>query len=132
MGTRGRKQCGRGPRAPSAAQVVAATHPHDPWRWVFDATGHSVTSRLLVGVLGAVALVWLATAVVSYRDAHREIDALLDAHLSQAATLLVAQAVHEVEEIETEHSPAVTPYGQKVAFQVWEHGRRLRVHSVDA
>jgi len=91
-----------------------------------------MTSRLLVGVLGAVALVWLATAVVSYRDAHREIDALLDAHLSQAAALLVAQAVHEVEEIKTEHSPAVTPYGQKVAFQVWEHGRRLRVHSVDA
>jgi two-component system, OmpR family, sensor kinase len=91
-----------------------------------------VTSRLLVGVLGAVALVWLATAVVSYRDARREIDALLDAHLSQAAALLVAQAVHEVEEIKTEHSPAMAPYGQKVAFQVWEHGRRLRVHSVDA
>ncbi len=91
-----------------------------------------MTSRLLVGVLGAVALVWLATAVVSYRDARREIDALLDAHLSQAAALLVAQATHEIEEIKTEHSPALTPYGQKVAFQVWEHGRRLRVHSGDA
>jgi two-component system, OmpR family, sensor kinase len=91
-----------------------------------------VTSRLLVGVLGAVALVWLATAVLSYRDARREIDALLDAHLSQAAALLVAQASHEIEEIETEHSPALGPYGQKVAFQVWEHGRRLRLHSADA
>jgi two-component system, OmpR family, sensor kinase len=91
-----------------------------------------VTSRLLVGVLGAVALVWLATAVLSYRDARREIDALLDAHLSQAAALLVAQASHELEEIETEHSPAPAPYGQKVAFQVWEHGRRLRVHSAGA
>jgi two-component system sensor histidine kinase QseC len=29
-------------------------------------------------------------------------------------------------------SPLLHPYGQKVAFQVWERGRRLRVHSADA
>jgi two-component system sensor histidine kinase QseC len=91
-----------------------------------------VTSRLLVSVLGVVALVWLVTALYSYRDARREIDALLDAHLAQAAALLVAQASHELEDIEVEHAAALHPYGQKVAFQVWEHGRRLRVHSADA
>jgi two-component system sensor histidine kinase QseC len=91
-----------------------------------------VRARLLIGVLGAVALVWVVTALYSYRDARREIDALLDAHLAQAAALLVAQASHELEDIEVEHSPALHRYGQKVAFQVWERGRRLRVHSADA
>lgn len=92
--------------------------------------------RLLAGVLGAVAVVWLATAAVVYRDAHREIDELLDAHLAQAAALLVAQASEDLEEIETEHAPELHPYGHRVAFQVWERrGRRsdrLRVHSADA
>jgi two-component system sensor histidine kinase QseC len=88
--------------------------------------------RLLVGVLGAVALVWLVTAIVSYRDARREIDELLDAHLAQAAALLVAQASHELHEIETEHAPELGRYERRVAFQVWERGRTLRVHSADA
>jgi two-component system sensor histidine kinase QseC len=91
-----------------------------------------VRARLLIGVLGAVALVWIATALYSYRDARREIDALLDAHLAQAAALLVAQASHELEDIEVDDSPALHRYGQKVAFQVWDRGRRLRVHSADA
>jgi two-component system sensor histidine kinase QseC len=92
--------------------------------------------RLLAGVLGAVAAVWLAAAALSYRDARRQIDELLDAHLAQAAALLVAQASHELEEIETEHAPELHPYGHRVAFQVWEpreaRGDRLRVHSADA
>lgn len=87
--------------------------------------------RLLVGVLGAVVVVWLITAALSYRDAQREIDELLDAHLAQAAALLVAQASHELDELE-EHAPAAHPYGHKVAFQVWERGRELRVRSADA
>jgi two-component system sensor histidine kinase QseC len=88
--------------------------------------------RLVAGVLGAVALVWLATVLLSYRDARREIDALLDAHLAQAAALLVAQASHELEEIETEHAPELGRYGQRVAFQVWEGGRILRLRSPNA
>ena len=89
-------------------------------------------SRLLVSVLGAVALVWVVTALYSYRDARREIDALLDAHLAQAAALLVAQASHEMEDIKVERSPGLRGYGQQVAFQVWERGRRLRVRSAVA
>jgi two-component system sensor histidine kinase QseC len=92
----------------------------------------SIRTRLLGGVLGAIAITWLATAVLSYRDARREIDALLDAHLAQAAALLVAQASHEIEDVEREHAPALARYGQRVAFQVWERGRILRVHSADA
>ena len=88
--------------------------------------------RLLTGALGAVALIWSIATVVSYRDAGREIDSLLDAHLAQAAALLVAQAGHELDEIETEHAPELYRYGHRVAFQVWELGRTLRVHSADA
>lgn len=88
--------------------------------------------RLLVAVLGAVALVWAATAVLSYRDARREVDALLDAHLAQAAALLLARTSHELEDIETEHTPELHRYGRRVAFQVWERGRTLRLHSADA
>jgi two-component system sensor histidine kinase QseC len=86
--------------------------------------------RLLTGVLGAVAVVWLATAVLSYRDARRQIDELLDAHLAQAAALLVAQASHEIEEI-VERTPKLHRYGQTVVFQVWERGV-LRVRSAEA
>jgi two-component system sensor histidine kinase QseC len=96
----------------------------------------SMKVRLLVGLLGAVTVVWLAAAALSYRDARRQIDELLDAHLAQAAALLVAQASHELEELETEHAPELSPWGHRVAFQVWETRRdgdaRLRLHSGDA
>jgi two-component system sensor histidine kinase QseC len=83
-------------------------------------------------VLGAVAVAWVGTAVVSYVDARREIDDLLDAHLAQASALLVAQSSHELEEIEAEHAPTLHRYGRAVVFQVWERGTVLRLHSADA
>ena len=92
----------------------------------------SMKRRLLAGVLGAVAAIWLGTAIVSYRDARREVDELLDAHLAQAASLLVAQAGHEMEEREDEHAPGLSRYEHRVAFQVWEHGRVLLLHSAGA
>ena len=92
----------------------------------------SMKRRLLAGVLGAVAAIWVGTAIVSYRDARREIDDLLDAHLAQAASLLVAQAGHEMEEREEEHAPGLYRYEHRVAFQVWEHGRVLLLHSAGA
>lgn len=92
----------------------------------------SMKSRLLMAVLGAVVITWLATAIVSYLDARRELNELLDAHLAQAAALLVAQASHELEEIETEHAPTLHRYGYQVAFQIWERGRVLRLHSTGA
>jgi two-component system sensor histidine kinase QseC len=91
----------------------------------------SIGARLTALALAAVAVGWLAAVVLTYRDAREEIDALLDAHLAQAAALLVAQASHELEEVETEHARAPR-YARQVAFQVWEDGRKLRLHSIDA
>ncbi|HSD54211.1 MAG TPA: ATP-binding protein [Burkholderiales bacterium] len=92
----------------------------------------SIKGRLLAMLLGTVAVVWLATAGYSYWDARLEIDELLDAHLAQSAALLVAQAGHELEEIDVEHAPQLHKYERRVAFQIWERGRTLRLHSANA
>ena len=91
-----------------------------------------MTARLLAGVLGAIVLTWVAAAILTYRDARRELETLLDAHLAQTAALLLVQAGHEIEEIGEEHVPALHGGGQRVAFQVWERGEVLRIHSPDA
>ena len=52
----------------------------------------SLRGRLLVLLTATVLAAWAATALFTYFDARREIDALLDAHLAQSAALLVVQA----------------------------------------
>ena len=58
-------------------------------------------------VLGTIISVWLGVAAFTYFDARHELDEVLDAHLAQAASLLVAQATHELDEIDTEHAPTL-------------------------
>lgn len=92
----------------------------------------SLKQRLLVTLLGSIALVWFATAVFSYFDARNELDELLDAHLAQSASLLVAQTGHELEEIDTERMPQLHKRARRVAIQIWENGNVLRLHSASA
>lgn len=91
----------------------------------------SLRGRLLAGVLAAVALLWAAALLASYRQARHELDELLDAHLAQSAALLAAQAAEDIGEIELEHLPARSAERAPLVVQVWE-GDRLRLHSVDA
>jgi two-component system sensor histidine kinase QseC len=93
---------------------------------------HSIKRRLLVVLLATILLAWIATLLLSYRDARHELDELLDAHLAQSASLLIAQVGHEVDDIDTEHAPPVHRYSRKVAFQIWEKGQRLLLHSASA
>jgi len=93
------------------------------------ARAFSLKRRLLLTLLGSITLAWLATAVFSYFDAVHELDELLDAHLAQTATLLVIQAGHEVEEIDTDHAPLPHKHAKRTAFQIWEDGKTLRLHS---
>ncbi len=93
---------------------------------------YSLKGRLLVALLGAVALVWLATALYSYLDTRHEINRLLDAHLAQSASMIVAQVGHDLEEIELAHAPALHERTRRVAFQIWERGTMLRLHSANA
>ncbi len=92
----------------------------------------SLKRHILTMALSAIALVWLAAAAFTYVDARRELNEVLDAHLAQASTLLVAQATHELEEIETEHGSLPHKYSLQVAFQIWQDGNRLRLHSANA
>lgn len=92
----------------------------------------SLRARLLAGVLGATLLAWLAVAVAGYFQSRHELDELLDAHLAQSAAILVSQLSEESGEMELEHAPQFHHYARKVAFQIWEHGSRLRLHSVSA
>lgn len=92
----------------------------------------SLKQRLLALVLTAITLVWIGAAAFTYFDAREELGEVLDAHLAQAATLLVAQAAHDLDEIETEHTPLLHKYSQRVAFQVWEEGQHLGLHSANA
>ena len=93
---------------------------------------YSLKARLLAALLAAVALVWLATAAYTYFDARHEINELLDAHLAQSAALIVAQVGHELEEIDLDDVPSPPERARRVAFQVWERGTVLRLHSANA
>lgn len=97
-----------------------------------NGAGYSVKQRLLLGILAVVAIIWLATAAYSYFDARREINELLDAHLAQSAALIVAQLGHDLEEVDLEHASSTDKRSRRVAFQIWERGTALRLHSADA
>lgn len=91
----------------------------------------SLRARLLVLLLATVLLAWIATAVFSYFDVRHEINEMLDAHLAQSASLLVAQSGGELREPAREDAERVHKYEREVAFQIWERGQ-LRMRSASA
>lgn len=93
---------------------------------------HSIKRRLLVVLLLVTLLAWGVTLVFSYRDTRHELDELLDGHLAQSASLLIAQVGHEADDLDTEHAPPLHRYSRNVAFQVWEKGQKLVLHSASA
>jgi two-component system sensor histidine kinase QseC len=85
----------------------------------------SLQGRLTMLVIGLVMAVWMATALMTWRDVRHELDELLDSHLAQAAALLVVQ-VQQGGEPDDDHAtdaPLLHRYAMKVAFQVWHEGR---------
>ncbi len=80
----------------------------------------SLQTRLLVSMLAMATLIWLAAAAMTWFDAQHEIDELLDAHLAQAAALLVVQG--DGDEDDFADAPALHKYAPKVAFQVFMGG----------
>src|ERR1700756_840030 len=92
----------------------------------------SLQGRLLLLVLGLVACVWLATAVMTWLDVRHELDELLDGHLAQGAALLVVQQMQAPsEEDQDVEAPVLHRYAPKVAFQVFHEGR-LTLRSANA
>ncbi len=54
--------------------------------------------RLIALLLTVVAIAWTLAALATWFDARHELDELLDSHLEQAASLVVAQQMHAIEE----------------------------------
>ena len=92
----------------------------------------SLSRRLLLLSLVAVAVVWTAAAIFAVVRVRHETGRLLDAHLVQAAAMLHARVGEDVDESELEHAPELHRYARGLAFQVWEEGRKLRFHSANA
>ena len=92
----------------------------------------SLQARLLGLVIGLVALVWLSAAVLTWYDASHELDELLDGHLAQTASLLIAHQKNvdhvtpdtdvDVDEDEGPRFPSLHKYAPKIAFQVFHNG----------
>lgn len=99
----------------------------------------SLRAHLLVMLLGATGLVWLAAAWWSYGDARHEAEELLDAQLAQSARLLMAQTRHELEEEGAEHLTALDfmddrefhPYEQRLQFRILDTGGRHLLSSAN-
>jgi two-component system sensor histidine kinase QseC len=93
----------------------------------------SIQGRLLALLLGGVAAVWLAAAALTGFDVRHELDELLDAHLAQAAALLVVQQSGEVEHDDdrTVDAPSLHRYAPRAVFQVFHEGH-LVLRSADA
>ncbi len=89
----------------------------------------SLQQRLLTRTLGAVLVVWVATAAFVWYEAQHEVDELLDAHLAQSAALLVVQqnATPHDDELLLD-APTLHKYAHRVAYQVFDEDR-LVMHS---
>lgn len=76
-------------------------------------------------VLGLVFVVWSVAAVATWYDTEHEVGELLDAHLSQAAALLVSQPLDDLSRIDLQETPTLHEYQPKVVLQVWHDGALL-------
>ena len=92
----------------------------------------SLKQRLLLLVLAATVVVWIGEALLTYHSTRKEVNELLDAHLAQAASILAVQSEHEMSEIQFDDAPQLADDSMHVAFQVWEEGHKLRLHSANA
>ena len=96
----------------------------------------SIRSRTTALVVIVVAALWLLAAYFTWREAEHEAAEVFDGHLAQAASMLIAQSAMDLddpEEFDDElHAPRTHRYARKVAFQLWEQGRVLLVHSENA
>jgi two-component system sensor histidine kinase QseC len=92
----------------------------------------SLRARLLLLLLSATLLLWAVTALLSYREAHHEIDEIFDAQLARSAHILLAQVGHEADETEIEYGEDFHKYERKIVFQVWDADGRLILRSANA
>lgn len=92
----------------------------------------SLQGQLIRSVLAVVGAVWLLAAGAAWFDARHELDELLDAHLAQAASLLLIQKFGDFDDDDLVAPPASAHrYAAPVLFQVYQSGK-LMLKSDDA
>lgn len=84
----------------------------------------SLQARLLAGMLAVALGVGGLTTALSLREAGHELDELLDAHLTQAAALLVVQHSHPLahDDERVLDAPSLHRYAPRAVFQVFHQG----------
>ena len=91
----------------------------------------SLRRRLLLLILGGAAAFWLTSLILTYLDAHDEIDEVLDAQMVQAAQTLLSLAGEE-----DDHAPEIRhispEYQERIKFQIWTNEGRLALRSPNA
>src|SRR6185312_3759917 len=127
---RSREQCGRGPHPRPSPQAGRRLHPQRARRRLSGAAVmrasalRSLRTRLLVWLLGGVALVGVAGGLVVYRNALAEADAFFDYHLKETALFLRDQPVEY--QFPTPLPPNDVAYDFVV--QIWTiDGRRIYI-----
>lgn len=92
----------------------------------------SLQGQLIRSVLAVVSLIWLVAAAATWFDARHELDELLDAHLAQAASLLLVQKFGDFDGDDIAALPVGTEqYSRPVMFQVFQSDK-LMLKSADA
>ncbi|HZX32398.1 MAG TPA: ATP-binding protein, partial [Rhodocyclaceae bacterium] len=100
----------------------------------------SLKARVTLLATALVGIVWLVAAAVTWFDARHEAEEVFDAHLAQAASLLIAQnPLHgetgdegQAHDDADEHRASqLHHYARRVAFQLWVDGH-LRLRSANA
>lgn len=89
----------------------------------------SLRRRLFALLAAAVLLAWGATALFTYLDARREIGAMLDARLAQAAELVAVQVEHAQD---GDGTPRQLREVADTLVQVWRHDGTLLLRSSGA
>lgn len=92
----------------------------------------SLRQRLLALLLGGVAAAWLVTMILSYADAHHEVDELFDAQLAQAAQTLLALAAHDLDHDVHDFGDVAHKYQRRLRFQIWRADGVLLMRSHSA
>ncbi|MBL8276283.1 MAG: sensor histidine kinase N-terminal domain-containing protein [Pelomonas sp.] len=85
----------------------------------------SLQARLLAGMAAVTLVVGVLTTVLAVRQARHELDELLDAHLTQAAALLVVQHSARLphDDDAVLDAPSLHRYAPRAVFQVFHEGR---------
>jgi two-component system sensor histidine kinase QseC len=92
----------------------------------------SLRRRLLGLLLGGVTAAWMVTMLLSYADAHHEVDELFDAQLAQVAQSLLALASHDPGDAIDDLGDVAHKYQRSMRFQIWRSDGKLVMRSKNA